>query len=230
MPGPRGGDRGRVPGGCHQPGAVRPGGARPGGTCGPRALPAGCPWCQADGRLYRGERLRWVHGRVRGKAAARLGPFIDQVRELLRAAGVLYADESGPSKSSSAPPAAAGAPCRASPTLRSSTPTCLPPPNGASTPSTHSPSCSPPAPGYQRPSAPAEQLHEQARRTTIRFGPSVCDKQPSNSNLFDHDGVAAPLLASKNEPCTHFRISLESAPQHRSVHLRSSADAAYGHA
>ncbi len=30
---------------------------------------------------------------VRGKAASRLGPFIDQVRELLRAAGVLYADE-----------------------------------------------------------------------------------------------------------------------------------------
>ena len=30
---------------------------------------------------------------VRGKAAARLGPFMDQIRELLRAAGVLYADE-----------------------------------------------------------------------------------------------------------------------------------------
>ena len=30
---------------------------------------------------------------VRGKAAARLGPFMDRVRELLRAAGVLYADE-----------------------------------------------------------------------------------------------------------------------------------------
>ena len=30
---------------------------------------------------------------VRGKAAARLGPFMDAVRELLRSAGVLYADE-----------------------------------------------------------------------------------------------------------------------------------------
>ena len=30
---------------------------------------------------------------VRGKAAARLGPFMDQARELLRQAGVLYADE-----------------------------------------------------------------------------------------------------------------------------------------
>jgi transposase len=30
---------------------------------------------------------------VRGKAAALLGPFMDRVRELLRAAGVLYADE-----------------------------------------------------------------------------------------------------------------------------------------
>jgi transposase len=30
---------------------------------------------------------------IRGKAAARLGPFMDQVRDLLRAAGVLYADE-----------------------------------------------------------------------------------------------------------------------------------------
>jgi transposase len=30
---------------------------------------------------------------VRGKAAARLGPFMDRVRELLRTAGVLYADE-----------------------------------------------------------------------------------------------------------------------------------------
>ena len=30
---------------------------------------------------------------IRGKAAARLGPFMDQVRVLLRAAGVLYADE-----------------------------------------------------------------------------------------------------------------------------------------
>jgi transposase len=30
---------------------------------------------------------------IRGKAAARLGPFLDQVRELLHAAGVLYADE-----------------------------------------------------------------------------------------------------------------------------------------
>jgi transposase len=30
---------------------------------------------------------------VRGKAAARLGPFMERVRELLRAAGVLYADE-----------------------------------------------------------------------------------------------------------------------------------------
>ena len=30
---------------------------------------------------------------IRGKAAARLGPFMDQVRELLHAAGVLYADE-----------------------------------------------------------------------------------------------------------------------------------------
>jgi transposase len=30
---------------------------------------------------------------VRGKAAARLGPFMDRVRELLHAAGVLYADE-----------------------------------------------------------------------------------------------------------------------------------------
>jgi transposase len=30
---------------------------------------------------------------VRGKAAARLGPFMDQVRVLLRSAGVLYADE-----------------------------------------------------------------------------------------------------------------------------------------
>ena len=30
---------------------------------------------------------------IRGKAAARLGPFMDRVRELLHAAGVLYADE-----------------------------------------------------------------------------------------------------------------------------------------
>jgi transposase len=30
---------------------------------------------------------------IRGKAADRLGPFMDRVRELLRAAGVLYADE-----------------------------------------------------------------------------------------------------------------------------------------
>ncbi len=30
---------------------------------------------------------------VRGRAAARLGPFMDRVRDLLRAAGVLYADE-----------------------------------------------------------------------------------------------------------------------------------------
>jgi len=30
---------------------------------------------------------------VRGKAAARLGPFMDRVRLLLHAAGVLYADE-----------------------------------------------------------------------------------------------------------------------------------------
>jgi transposase len=30
---------------------------------------------------------------IRGKTAARLGPFMDQVRELLRSAGVLYADE-----------------------------------------------------------------------------------------------------------------------------------------
>jgi len=30
---------------------------------------------------------------VRGRAAARLGPFMDRVRELLRSAGVLYADE-----------------------------------------------------------------------------------------------------------------------------------------
>jgi len=30
---------------------------------------------------------------VRGKAAARLGPFMDAVRGLLREAGVLYADE-----------------------------------------------------------------------------------------------------------------------------------------
>ena len=30
---------------------------------------------------------------IRGKAAARLGPFMDRVRDLLRSAGVLYADE-----------------------------------------------------------------------------------------------------------------------------------------
>src|SRR6266581_192395 len=30
---------------------------------------------------------------IRGRAAARLGPFMDRVRDLLRAAGVLYADE-----------------------------------------------------------------------------------------------------------------------------------------
>ena len=30
---------------------------------------------------------------TRGKAAARLGPFMDRVRHLLHAAGVLYADE-----------------------------------------------------------------------------------------------------------------------------------------
>jgi len=33
----------------------------------------------------------WFMASVRGKAAARLGPFMDRVRELLRQAGVLYA-------------------------------------------------------------------------------------------------------------------------------------------
>ena len=47
-------------------------------------------------------------------------------------------------------------PFRASPTSRSSSLTCPPPPSGASTPPTHSPSSSSQAPGYQPRSGPAE--------------------------------------------------------------------------
>ena len=53
-----------------------------------------------------------------------------------------------PSRSSSAPPAAPGAPCKASPTSPSSSPTWTPPPNGDSTNSTSSTNSSPPAHGY----------------------------------------------------------------------------------
>ncbi len=39
---------------------------------------------------------------VRGKAAARLGPFMERVRDLLREAGVLYADETRPAPTGTA--------------------------------------------------------------------------------------------------------------------------------
>src|SRR6187397_964315 len=54
----------------------------------------------------------------------------------------------GPSRSNNAPPAAAGAPCKASPTSPSSSPTWTQPPNGDSTNSTPSANSSPPAHGY----------------------------------------------------------------------------------
>src|SRR6266508_1730046 len=57
-------------------------------------------------------------------------------------------DHAGPSRCSSAPPAAAGAPSRVSPTSPSSSPTWTPPPNGARTNSTSSANSSPPAHGY----------------------------------------------------------------------------------
>src|SRR3954451_10571041 len=56
----------------------------------------------------------------------------------------------GPSRSNNAPPAAAGAPCKASPTSPSSSPTWTQPPNGDSTNSTPSANSSPPAHGYHR--------------------------------------------------------------------------------
>ena len=70
---------------------------------------------------------------VRGKAASRLGPFIGQVRELLRAAGVLYADETRP-----APPAACATCTSPAP---SSSPPCTPvtAPRRRSTPAACSP-------------------------------------------------------------------------------------------
>src|SRR5512133_28365 len=54
----------------------------------------------------------------------------------------------GPVKVNNAPPAAAGAPCKASPTSPSSSPTWTQPPNGDSTNSTFSANSSPPAHGY----------------------------------------------------------------------------------
>src|SRR4026208_2311956 len=54
----------------------------------------------------------------------------------------------GPSRSNNAPPAAAGAPRKASPTSPSSSPTWTQPPNGDSTNSTPSANSSPPAHGY----------------------------------------------------------------------------------
>src|SRR6266704_961854 len=49
-----------------------------------------CPQC---GETSAGLAPAGVTGGIRGKAAARLGPFPDRVRDLLRDAGVLYADE-----------------------------------------------------------------------------------------------------------------------------------------
>src|SRR3954453_7500331 len=54
----------------------------------------------------------------------------------------------GPSRSNNAPPPAAGAPCKASPTSPLSSPTWTQPPNGDSTNTTPSANSSPPAHGY----------------------------------------------------------------------------------
>src|SRR5664280_1435365 len=52
-----------------------------------------------------------------------------------------------PSRSNNEPPAAAGAPCKASPNSPSSAPTSPPPTNGPKTNTRSSPNSSPPAPG-----------------------------------------------------------------------------------
>src|ERR1019366_2732407 len=68
----------------------------------PPAAPSTGRWCTRRRRwrsapiICRSGGLRPSAGfaaGVRGKAAARLGPFTDRVRVLLRSAGVLYADE-----------------------------------------------------------------------------------------------------------------------------------------
>lgn len=93
MPGLRGSDRGHDPGRGDQPCPVRAGDDA-------RAALAVCahhlPVARATKLVaaFTGVNVSagFVAG-VRGKAAARLGPFMDRVRALLRAAGVLYADE-----------------------------------------------------------------------------------------------------------------------------------------
>jgi len=93
VPGLRGGDRGRGPGGGCRPGLLRAG-------VHARAALATCahhlPVARATSLVASLTGVKVSTGftaTVRGKAAARLGPFMDQVRVLLREAGVLYADE-----------------------------------------------------------------------------------------------------------------------------------------
>ncbi len=63
---------------------------------------------------------------------------------------------SDPSRSSNAPPAAPGEPCKDSPTSPSCSPTYPPPPSGDWTTTTSSTNCSPPEPGYHQRPNPAE--------------------------------------------------------------------------
>src|ERR1019366_7310931 len=58
----------------------------------PPAAPSTGRWCTRR-RRWRSAPIICRSAGVRGKAAARLGPFTDRVRVLLRSAGVLYADE-----------------------------------------------------------------------------------------------------------------------------------------
>src|SRR5436309_5920065 len=73
---------------------------------------------------------------------------------------------SGLSRSNSAPPEVAGAPCKASPTSRSSSPIWTPPPNGDSTISTPSACSSPPARGYPQHSHQLNSYHLRDGQTS----------------------------------------------------------------
>src|SRR5437764_1404584 len=104
---------------------------------------------------------------------------------------------SGLSRSNSAPPEVAGAPCKASPTSRSSSPIWTPPPNGDSTISTPSACSSPPARGYPQHSHQLNSYQAPAYpRVLDELVPAACHltEQYGNNRLeADHGRLKARL-------------------------------------
>src|SRR4249919_65912 len=114
----------------------------------------------------------------------------------------------GPSRSNNAPPAAAGAPCKASPTSPSSSPTWTQPPNGDSTNSTPSANSSPPAHGYHPHSNQLNSYPTLPGNSRLRL-------PPTSPHRYDGRAMAVFHLHPKQQ-----RLTAHVQADHRVVPVR----------